>query len=145
MIPELALAREPDEWFVAFIRSGTRRWWKCFTGNNFDHVFTFGYARGHWLLVDWCTFGLKVRLLLDDDIDFIIAGAMRNGTILGMKKQPFYRPAPRLPLYCVSAVKHQLGLRSWSITPQQLFCELRRLGAREMFPETRRALHEQRR
>jgi hypothetical protein len=140
-VKALELAHEPDEWYVGFIRTETRRWWNCFTWNNFNHCFAFGYVRAGWIVVDWCSKGLRVKVMDGEDVDLLIAETCRRGKILAWVPQPFMRPAPRLPICCVSAVKHQLGLRSWALTPHQLFCELRHLGAREMFRETQEAIH----
>jgi hypothetical protein len=133
---------EPDEWFFAFYDPpGPRRWWDWFTRPGFRHVLAFGFVAKHrvWVFLDWTASGLTAYLARDAEVDALICYMIRHdGRVLRMAKPDRDRPrvaGPRwpAPFYCVTAVKHVAGIRSWALTPWQLFGTLQRRGATELF------------
>lgn len=137
----MAAPNEPDEWFFVFYDPpGPRRWWDWFTRPGFRHVLAFGFVAQHriWVFVDWTATGLSVFLARDGEVDALICYMRRSGRILRMPapargKAPLQGLRWPAPFYCVTAVKHVAGIRSWAVTPWQLFGTLQRQGAVELF------------
>lgn len=141
----------PLEWYIAFVcptEDKPRRWWHAWMKGPYDHCFAFGYVpHKAWVLVDWSSQGLMVRLLEPKEIGALVVEIYRaNGLILGHAAVVDNIVMPRLPIYCVSMVKQLLGLRSFAVTPTQLAGELQAMGCRRMFGATEAILrggHEQ--
>ena len=63
-------------------------------------------------------------------VDVLKAG---GGRILRVDRIKRYRWMLRGPVYCVTTVKHLLGMGGISFTPEQLYNALLRQGATEVF------------
>lgn len=126
------------KWTIAFFEGGERRWWDIFTRKGFRHCFAFRYLEpmDAWAMVDWSNEGLFVDFLPKRFIDAAILGVnAAGGAFLEVDAvKPGRRIFPLQPMYCVSAMKELVGLRSWRvITPWQLYCALLKQGAQRMF------------
>lgn len=117
---ELPSAIEPSEWFVVFHRKGVGRIISALAVGEFKHVSAFGYCAGYkaWLVYDVQWRGTRVFLADKATIMALTDGCNvlkvpRSDRRMGMSS--------RAGLYCVSAVKHLLGLRCVAATPSQLY------------------------
>jgi hypothetical protein len=121
---------EIEEWFVAFGEfHKSWRWWHLFTRPGWRHVYAFATQRGAWVVVDPLSNRQAVVLLHGDDMDEIIRAHRAAGFPVLRMRREIHKRGFAQPLYCVSVVKHLLGLRSWAITPKQLHDAMIRRGA----------------
>lgn len=133
---------ECSSWYLAFFDQpwrgqDPRAWWERFIAKGFGHVMAYGYcvAARQWVVVDWTKEGLSVMLPDRNELAVMIAWIKTNGVIMEVPAAEFResRYIPRLPFYCVSMVKHLIGLDCWAVTPRQLYRQLRKRGFRERF------------
>ncbi len=121
-----------DEWFVAFgeFQPG-RHWWDLFTQPRWRHCFAFGTTGKEWIVVDSISIRCFVGTVSGEEIDQMIAGIRLDGfPILRMKAVRLHSHRQIEPLYCVSVIKHLLGIRSrLTLTPKQLHREMLKRGA----------------
>jgi hypothetical protein len=128
----------PGVWVVAFIDNGPGFWWDVFSRPGFRHCLAFRYMAeiDAWALVDWGSEGFFIEFLPKRFITGLIAGVKQSGGCfleIEAKKMP-PRMLPSFPLYCVSVMKHLIGLKDWRVfTPYQLYCALLKNGASKMF------------
>ena len=98
-----------SSWYVVFVTRKPTYWW--------DWVFTWGKY--------------KHVCALDSFLAYIEES---GGTVLdvgpGSKK---YRKTWVTIGTCVSSVKHLTRLKSWAMTPDQLFCAYQKAGAETLF------------
>lgn len=130
----------PGKWTIIFHDNGTKpeHWWDLFTRPGFRHVYALRYLQplDAWVMVDWSNVGLAIEFLPKRFVDALILGVNAHGgrfLDVEVKAAP-RRLIPFVPLYCVSAMKELIGLRSWKvITPYQLYCALMKTGAKRIF------------
>lgn len=124
---EIPAAIEPTEWFVVFHRKSVNRILSFLAFGEFKHVSAFAYCAGLkvWLVYDVQWSGTRVMLVdklsilaLTDGCD--ILKVSRTGERMAMSS--------RLGFYCVSAVKHLVGLRCVAVTPGALYRHILRNG-----------------
>lgn len=123
-------------WHVAFgdFHPGGRHWWHLFARSGWRHVLVFGYSRGGWIVIDPLMGHTDVRVAMGEEIDRTIAVLKAGGgRILRVERIKRYRWMLRGPVYCVTTVKHLLGMGGLSFTPEQLYHALLRQGATEVF------------
>lgn len=141
-----------SDWLIAFYDPPPDRWrwWHNLTRRRpgFGHVLAMGYdtIRDTWLILDWTHEKLSLCQIPDGDFSTFIAGLTHpdsNGRVLRLpddwqptRLDPWIWPCLS---YCVTQVKHLIGLRDFSLTPYQLFCALRAKGATEIFTTSRAA------
>ncbi len=111
-----------------------KRWWNYFLHfSRFQHVSAFYYdpAFEQWVGIEWTHLGLFYGIWTDDEIPaYVTQIKMAGGEILRYKAKERVRNFPLLGFgYCVSGAKHLANIRSPAVTPDQLFCALRRRGA----------------
>jgi hypothetical protein len=136
-------------WLVAFhhVDPAERHWWHVLTRKGFNHVFIMGFDTSSelWVLMDWHHRGLYVMGLDGERADQLIAHVLdRGGCWLNCEvhdARPLVFPFG-FPISCVGLAKHILGLRSWAVTPRQLYCALRRAGHRPIFDRTQQQVGE---
>jgi hypothetical protein len=121
------VAIEPGEWFVAFHRTSASQILSFLAFGDLKHVSAFGYCPGVklWLVYDvqWSS----TRVILMDKAAIMawsrgcdVLKIARTGQRIGLSS--------RLGLYCVSAVKHLIGLKCVAITPGSLYRHILRNG-----------------
>jgi hypothetical protein len=127
-----ALAVEPSEWFVVFHRKSTNRVLSFLAFGEFKHVSAFGYYAGFkaWLIYDVQWRGTRLLMIPhSEDGKQIIAGWTDDCEIVkiarGEKRSAL---SSRIGLYCVSAIKHLIGLRCVAVTPSDLYRHILRNG-----------------
>lgn len=128
----LPAATEPAEWFVVFHRKSASRLFSALACGEFKHVSAFGYCAGFkaWIVYDVTWAGTFIRLVAHNDEGKRTLGAWTDDCDLIRipRSEAAPRIASRLGLYCVSAVKHLLGLRCVAATPSGLYRHLLRNG-----------------
>lgn len=127
-------------WYVGFngdYNGREKRWWDIFTCNEFRHCMLLGYdpQLGVWLYYDPTMNGAAVEIFCQDDpsIDMIIQHFAVNGKWLKVKPQKHLFVTGLWRLYCVTAVKHILGIKSSALTPKGLYRDLVKAGATPVF------------
>lgn len=118
---------EPNEWFVVFHRRSNSSILSWLAFGEFKHVSAFGYCVGVklWLVYDVQWVGTRTMLMDEQSILEWTRGCeilkiARTDTRMGL--------SGRLGLYCVSAIKHLIGLRCVAVTPGQLHRYILRNG-----------------
>jgi hypothetical protein len=107
-------------------------------GSRFIHVSAFYYDPRFsvWQVIEWSPHGTFFGAWDDHLLDTYLAIIFENGgrTLQYRAKESSMR---RLPVfgfdYCVTAAKQLANIRSWALTPDQLFCALQRRGAHASF------------
>lgn len=125
-------ATEPAEWFVVFHRKSTSRLFSMLSCGEFKHVSAFGYCAGFkaWIVYDVTWAGSYIRLVAHDEAGKQTLGEWTAGCDL-VRIARATAPPPvlsRLGLYCVSAIKHLLGLGCVAMTPSGLYRHLLKHG-----------------
>lgn len=120
-----------DEWWVGFGEfEPPKSWYHAFTDKGWRHCFCFGYSNGRWILYDPLSRRAEVAILTGEQIDRVIASCRAKGSkFLHFRSHRRHLFQRLTPIYCVSCVKHVLGVRGWAWTPRQLYRLLLRLGA----------------
>lgn len=121
-----------DEWFVAFGEFQPQlHWWDIFTAPGWRHCYAFAPAGKQWIAVDPLSPRCFVVALEGGEVDEMIAGIRLQGfPILRMKPARLHSHRQIEPIYCVSVIKHLLGIRArWVLTPKQLHREMLKRGA----------------
>jgi len=129
--------KDQHVWVVVFVPRESNDFWTLFTWHRpgFDHCFAIRYDKycGQWLLNDWSSHGLYSEVLPKNDLDNIIRNCVHgNWSALKYKSQA-YNSIPLLAFFCVTAVKHLVGIKTWAVTPYQLHCALKKDGAESIF------------
>jgi len=130
-----------DQWIIGFFDIERPRFlFSPFLKPGFRHALGLKYDpdKKIWMLMDWSKRGLKVTVHDSDEVDRIIAFVERhNGRfILCNQEKAIYR-FPIMPCWCVTAIRHLLGIRKPLFTPYQLYKELKRRGATPIFENVR--------
>ena len=126
-----------NQWIVGFFDvERPRLWISPLLKPGFRHAIAFGYDTDKqlWLVVDWGKHGLKSRILSNEEVDQLIAFVERHkGCFLLVRAQKARFRFPMMPCWCVTAIRHLLGIRTPLLTPWQLYCALRRRGGAPIF------------
>lgn len=128
------LGGEVRTWLVVFLDTDNpTRWWHRFMRPGYRHCLAFGFDGRSWIQVD-CLFNLlDIRSYAEAEMSLVLeALAGYRARILVLERTVVSRPLLGLPVYCVSTVKHLLGLRCWALTPWQLYRALEKRGARRI-------------
>ncbi len=112
--------------------------WRWFIHPNFAHVmaFRFDLVANAWVFTEWSGTKLFIEVWHGKDMDDIFAWLGKEGALVSFEARhdPLKLIKLRMPFYCVSWVKHLLGLRnSAAVTPYQLFCTLRTRGGKVIY------------
>jgi hypothetical protein len=122
---------EVHEWYVVFgefFEKQSR--WHIFTRPGWRHVLAFGWSGDRWIIVDPMSHRMGVMAVEGKQLDEMIVGfGLMNAKILRMKRAGIHRLRAWEPLYCVSVIKHLLGLDGFALTPEQLYRLMLRRGA----------------
>lgn len=102
------------------------------------HVCAITYDPVHkvWLLADWNMYNLGIQILTTEEADILFSMMWYGATFVRFtSEQPDSATTRSVCLYCVSMIKHLLGVKSLAITPYQLFCALKKRGGRVIVPK----------
>lgn len=122
---------------VCFCESQNYGTWRLFTfwRKGFNHCYIVDYdpKAKVWLKAECASKSMVFNAYKEDESDLLVGSLIEYATCVdatGTKTAIYF---PRW-LYCVSFVKHFLGINKWwIITPYQLYCELRRQGHQHIF------------
>ena len=115
-------------WIVCFRHADNIGPWKLITlhTKQFGHVFAVRYDNdlGLWMRFECASQRFRFEILGEEESDFLAYDMLENCICVETEVQDSNIYAPRW-LYCVSFVKHILGMnKPWILTPYQLYCEL---------------------
>lgn len=128
------------KWIICFKESYNIGIWKFFTRKrpDFSHVFAVCYdvELDTWFKFEFATENFNFEWFRYEEADYLVGDMIQNCHCVEIEPQSNSIPLPRL-LYCVSFVKHIVGIRKpWILTPYQLYCELHKLGGKDIFLNT---------
>jgi hypothetical protein len=120
-------AIEPNEWFVVFHTKSLSPVLSFLAFGERKHVSAFGYCPGLkvWLLYDVQWGGTRIMLL---DKAAIMEWTRGCDVLKIARVNHRMGLSSRIGLYCVSAVKHLIGLVCVAVTPDQLYRHIIRHG-----------------
>jgi hypothetical protein len=124
---ESAGAVEPQEWFVIFHPEASTRWLAALAVGRFKHVSAFAYVPvgDCWIFLDAEWSGLRIVHARHDVARAQIARYAEHCVIVRAPRAAAPMAlAGRLGFTCVSAVRHLLGVRAWSLRPDALYRHL---------------------
>lgn len=124
---------EPTEWYVIFHPSTTSPLLSFLAFGHFKHVSAIGYYAGFkvWLLFDARRAGMRVPLIAHESMKAVIGEYTEGCTLVKFARRPDpigMAPHLRLGFFCVTAVKHLLGVRCPTLRPDGLFRHLMKHG-----------------
>ncbi len=129
-------------WYVGFRKSNgvIPLPWRWLCKENYEHVFAMRYDAkvDCWVLCEWLGRNLHIELLTGEKVEWMFHQASVQGNMIAYEGRYPERLVLnfRMPIYCVTWVKHLLGLKGcFAVTPYQLFCALRKRGGSVMFSE----------
>jgi hypothetical protein len=125
------------EWIICFTPHTNRGTWRLFTfwRPQHQHCFAVRYHKDidAWIYVECSSKQFHFDLLTGDKATELINYMMKECECISIKIKPITIFHPRW-LYCVSFVKHLIGIRGFFIlTPYHLRCELLKLGGKVIF------------
>ena len=125
------------KWIICFCESKNIGLWKLFTKyrHGFSHVYAVRYdpELDLWIRFECASQRFNFELLSEEAADYLVYDMVENCLCVEVEAVDNSIYAPRW-LYCVSFVKHIIGIRKpWVLTPYQLYCELRRLNGKVIF------------
>lgn len=125
---------------VCFQESNNFGPWRLFTfwRKKFGHCYIVDYdpQANVWIKAECASERMNFQVFSGEEVTDLVGYLSEYATCIDArgKKQAIYFPRW---LYCVSFVKHFLGIKKWWIvTPYQLYCELRKEGCEFIFTET---------
>ena len=107
-----------------------------FCREGFGHVLALRYdPKKHlWIRMDWNRYCMDVGWNDSEEVELIFSQLFFGGSCVLFKPKWQESGTTRsIALYCVSAVKHLLGVKSWALTPFQLYRHLMANGGTEIF------------
>lgn len=133
------------DWIVCFRSSPNFGLWKLFTigRQEYGHVFAVRYdpELDLWIRVECASQRFKFDVCCGDDATLLVQEMMECTACVEIKVEDNPIQMPRW-LYCVSFVKHVIGVRSPLIlTPYQLYCELIKKPHRVIFDQDKGVSH----
>jgi hypothetical protein len=108
-----------------------RAWWANFLRPGFRHIAAMSYHADaeRWVYVDPALRWTVIRILTQEPAGRQIAVLLEQSTaVLRMASRPGRGGAPAFP-WCVGQIKALIGVRTWALTPWQLYRSLIRRGA----------------
>lgn len=129
-----------ETWIVAFTPRPAdlkKQWFDIFVRHRpkHQHVFALRYTPSvkAWSIAHWTQNGMTFEVMSRWQVANVIAQIMEHGMAYEVPRTPAKRKTPAFMVYCVSMVRHLLGLRCIAITPYQLHRHLERKGYKRTF------------
>lgn len=128
------------KWIICFKEAKNDGIWRIFTKHRpgFGHVFAVCYdvELDTWFKFEFATERFNFSWNRYEEADYLVGDMVKNCTCIELESQANTIALPRF-LYCVSFIKHVIGVsKPWILTPYQLYCELHKLGGKEIFLDT---------
>lgn len=123
---------EPDVWTLAFHRTSPWFWVRLLAIGRYKHVSAFAWVQpyGMWVWYDITLFGTKIILLPDSQQALAWLTAQTADADLVKVSTGKSRMPLLAPFYCVSAVKHLVGIPGGALLPTTLFDDCLRHGGK---------------
>ena len=125
-------------WNVVFLDVPRSSWWDWFTSDGWRHCCAFGYSvTGEcWVIYDVADKTSRISIVDDYWFDRWV-GVRRNRitSIIQIETKEGGDERARLGLWCVTAIKHLVGLRSGALRPKALHRDLLRHGGKPAFED----------
>lgn len=118
-------------WLIYFGDTARRAWWANFLRPGFRHVWAASwYAdQERWVLFEPAINRTVISLYTAEQWPARLAVLLAHSSaVLRVASRAGRGRQPTFP-WCVGAIKSLLGVRSWALTPWQLYRSLRGLGA----------------
>lgn len=118
-------------WLVFFGDTPRRAWWANLLRPGYRHIAAMScYAdTERWVYVDPALHWTVIRVLTQEQAGPQIAALLEQSTaVLRVASRPGRGCAPTFP-WCVGQIKALLGIKSWALTPWQLYRALLARGA----------------
>jgi hypothetical protein len=115
---------EPEAWFLAFHTTSAHRWIGWLACGRYKHVSAFAFVPSLrvWVLYDVRLTGTVVALLPDGDAALTrLAEHTWDADVLQMRRSSYNSNYILRPFYCVSAIRHLIGLRGYVARPDGLW------------------------
>jgi hypothetical protein len=148
MESNMLIVREPEEvarWRLAFhLKRGLWLPWERLIPGRFTHVSAFTYLGGPkcWLLIEQSPrTNARVVVWPDASESYLMPPTLAQWTddcsILTVDVRQRYGFSLKLGFWCVSAVKDLVGSKSWALSPEGLWRDMVRTGARVVYDNER--------
>lgn len=127
----LLRAQEPTRWTIVFHRKAENWFFSALAMGHFKHVSAFAWLPdvGVWLVYDLGFRRTRIVVMPDTaESKAHLAKVINGNAIVTMPVRFDALPVMRLGLFCTSAVKHLIGLRSSALRPDALFASCLRHG-----------------
>ena len=127
----LLRAQEPTRWTIVFHRRAENWFFSAIAMGRFKHVSAFTWVPDCrvWLVYDLGFRRTRVFPMPDTaESKAHLARVITGNAIITMPVRLDALPVMRLGLFCTSAVKHLIGLRSSALRPDALFASCLRHG-----------------
>lgn len=125
------IASEPTRWTIVFHRRAENWFFSLIAMGRFKHVSAFAWLPDVrvWLIYDLGFRRTRVMVLPDTEASkTYLRQVIAGNAIVTMPVHADALPLMRLGLFCTSAVKHLIGLRSGALRPDALFASCLRHG-----------------
>lgn len=119
--------QEIINWYVIFYPNAREHWWDWFTHRSWRHCAMYGWNNGSWIVFDVADKRSRLRVLTSGEFaewHFEQITSMNATAIVKIRTQLDGGLRARIGLWCVTGVKHMLGLRSSALRPKALFRDL---------------------
>lgn len=122
-----AFGIEARRWTVVFHRKAENRFFAAIALGEFKHVSAFAFIPelGIWTIYDVGFRRTRLTHLADTDhAKTILAHIVKGNCIVTVEAQDDNLPLMRAGLFCTTAIKHLIGVRSSALRPDRLFRHL---------------------
>lgn len=133
---------QPARWILGFDR--TARHWApavfC-ARSKYKHVSAAGYVpeADAWMFVDVCFDRTRLIVTRGADARRVMAELWGDADLIGIDAQPAGSSCYRLGFWCVPAIKHLIGLRSYAMLPDALWRDCVKAGGKVISEGSRHA------
>ena len=120
----------PDKWFVVFHKRATRRWINWLAMGRYKHVSAFGFCEvaSAWVLIDATLRRTELVVVPDRLMTATMAKLIGDADVVEIEPQD--RGWPLIGLFCVSTIRHVLGLPGCALRPDALYRQCLANGGR---------------
>lgn len=100
----------------------------------------YGWNADRWIVYDSADVRSRFHVMIDQEFDLWLAERLQKATaVVKFPTQEGGGLRARIGLWCVTATKHALGLRSSALRPKALFRDLVSEGAEVVFENGRQS------
>lgn len=126
-------------WNLLFLKGDRTSWWDFFTEPEWRHVCAYAYVPSMdcWVIYDVAQQGSFISVV---DPDWFMRWCrIRHPRVQAIVEMPILKDTPspraRIGLWCVTAVKHLVGLPTGALRPKALYRDCLRHGGKDVLTE----------